>query len=97
MDLYDWDRIVVIAYTSIGGAVFSLLYSLSLNWLLIDKAVRDFEKRGDLGIFSTVDNELKQQGIELTTPNRAFSLITSAQLLVVAALLGIFRRFQVIS
>ena len=84
-------------YTSFCGAVFSLLYSLAVNWLLIDKAVRDFEERDYLGVFSTVDNELKQQGIELTTPNRAFSLITSAQLLLVAALLGIFRKFQVIS
>lgn len=90
LDTYGWDRVVVLVYTAIGGAVFSLLYSLGLNWAFTDKAVRDFEERGALGALSTVDNELKEQGIELTTPNRAFALVPSALLLVVAALLGYY-------
>lgn len=90
LELHGWDRVVVLVYTAIGGAVLSLLYSLGLNWALTDKAVRDFEERGDLGVFSTVDNELKQQGVELTTPQRAFALVPSALLFVVAALLGYY-------
>lgn len=90
LTLYGWDRVVITVYTLIGGSVLAFIYTLVLNWLFTDKSVQEFEEKGDLQVFSTVDNELKHEGLTLTPPTRSFERFPSALLLVLSVPIGFY-------
>ncbi|MEM9446678.1 MAG: hypothetical protein AAGA18_15150 [Verrucomicrobiota bacterium] len=90
LTLYGWDKVVITVYTLIGGSVLAFIYTLVLNWLLTDKSVQEFEEKGDLQVFSTIDNELKHEDQTLTPPKRAFERLPSALLLALSVPVGFY-------
>ena len=86
---YGLEKLVVLLFTVIAGSILVFLFTKILGYILTNKAVKDFDKKGDLQVISTVDNEIKQAGGNFK-PKRQTCSIPSALLFILSIPIGFY-------